>query len=465
MYSDPEVCIDDLSTVIGADPALTARIVKFANSASFARAHAATSLKQAIMVLGASGVKLMALSFSLTETGKCESNQCFSYEDFWRSSLATAVSAKAIFKAVGEDEETGFLLGLLMNVGQIAMANGEPESYQALLGDAESNAPELIAKETETFGINRYELAFEVLSAMGFPDSIANSLNLANDESCIAGASVKSRGMALANQMSFLFLAKSPAPETVRSFANELSELTGFEADESELLYDSTLQSYAEVASVLAYTGPSKKSLGEIELEAKKSIIEMSMALQAANSEVQRENNELKSIAYYDALSGLGNRRQYDSMLEAEIDRSSRMGRPLSLVIIDIDFFKKVNDTYGHAAGDAVIAGVAARLNLHIRNYDFLFRIGGEEFALILPESKEEECQLVSERLRKSIAAEPFEFGSEAISVTISMGGTIYFPSSITTSDELFKRADKNLYLAKKAGRNQIILGETKTDS
>lgn len=465
MYSDPDVCIDDLSKVIGADPALTARIVKFANSASFARQHSATSLKQAIMVLGAGGVKLIALSFSLTETGKCESEQCFSYEDFWRSSLATAVSAKAIFKAIGKDEETGFLLGLLMNVGQIAMANGDPENYQTLLGEAESNAPELITKETEVFGVSRYELACEVLTAMGFPDSIANSLQCKKTESQTEEASSDSLAIALANKMSFLFLADCPDPETVRSFASELSKLTGYGVEESENLYDSTLNSYAEVASVLSYKGPSKKSLGEIELEAKKSIIEMSMALQATNSQVQRENVELKSMAYFDVLSGLGNRRQYDSVLEAEIDRSSRLDRSLALVVADIDFFKKVNDTYGHAVGDAIIAGVASRMNLHIRSYDFLFRIGGEEFALILPEAKQKECQIVCERLRKSIAEEPFQFENQSIPVTISMGGAIFYPPTNSTSDQLFKYADENLYRAKNAGRNQVVLMDTKNES
>ena len=456
MYSQPEICVDDLGKVISADPALSARIIKYANSASFARRHPATSLKQAIMVLGAAGVKLIALSFSLTEMGKSDDDDGFSYDEFWKTSIATAVSAKEIFRAVGKDEEIGFLLGLLMNIGQIGMACSDPDSYLKLLSDLPVNDPRLIEKEKEVFGSNRFDQVIAVLNAVGFPESISTSLEcLANTDD---GESIESTSLKLANQTSYLLLTENPDLETVRSISKRLSKLTGFNIEQSQQLFDSTLESYKEVASVLSYENPKAKSLREIELEAKMSLIQETMALQMSNAEVQRENSELKDMAYIDALTGLGNRRQYDGMFAAEMERCARMNRPLALIVVDIDHFKSVNDTHGHAAGDSILANVASRLSLHIRSYDFLFRFGGEEFVLILPETSEDECRIVAERLRESIAAQAFEFEEKQIPVTISIGGANFSKELNGTEETLFKQADENLYVAKQTGRNKVVL-------
>jgi diguanylate cyclase (GGDEF)-like protein len=408
------------------------------------------------MVLGASAVKLVALSFSLTETGSDSDEVCFPFDDFWRSSLATAVCGKSIYRAIESDGEKGFLLGLLLNIGQLALACDEPESYLTLMGGCVTNDPTLIEKETEKFGTMRYELAAEVLVSMGFPETISNSLACLNGHS--DEPTNESMALRLANQMSYLILSETPDSETVRSFTNELKELTGMGEEETDELYDSTLASFCELASILSYAAPSTRSLKEIELTAKASIVEAMMAVQAANAKMETENNDLKSMAYVDQLTGLGNRRQHDGVLVSEMERCTRLGRELSLVISDIDHFKKINDTYGHAAGDAILAGVADRMNLRLRSYDCLSRIGGEEFALILPETGMDTCGIVAERLRKCIADEPFIFEDHTILVTISIGGTTFSASADMSTDQLFKVADSNLYQAKNGGRNQVVL-------
>ena len=120
----------------------------------------------------------------------------------------------------------------------------------------------------------------------------------------------------------------------------------------------------------------------------------------------------------------------------------------------DIDFFKKVNDTYGHAAGDEVLREVAARIKTHLRESDIPSRYGGEEFAVLLPYTHIEEAKIVGERLRKAVESKPVELDNQTINVTISMGLAEY--NRKESGEELFERADKALYEAKTSGRNRV---------
>ena len=143
-------------------------------------------------------------------------------------------------------------------------------------------------------------------------------------------------------------------------------------------------------------------------------------------------------------------------MLEEEWTRSRRYRRPLSVAVLDLDYFKKINDTLGHGAGDAVLIHVARLLSSNKRSTDVLARLGGEEFVMVLPETHAQDAQILMERLRQMIAAEPTPWKQESISVTISIGIT-----SLGREDkisDLLRRADEALYEAKGAGRNQVYV-------
>ena len=148
---------------------------------------------------------------------------------------------------------------------------------------------------------------------------------------------------------------------------------------------------------------------------------------------------QTKHLSEIDALTRLYNRRHFENNFEREFARSKRYGSPLSVAIIDIDFFKKINDTYGHLCGDYVLKEVAYNMVNNFRQTDFVFRYGGEEFAVILTETPDENAKVPLERLRKLIENTKFSFNGENIKVTVSIGV-----------------ADKALYEAKGAGRNQV---------
>ncbi len=163
------------------------------------------------------------------------------------------------------------------------------------------------------------------------------------------------------------------------------------------------------------------------------------------------------AMAVTDSLTGLHNRRYLTGHLDNLVGRANAGGKPTSLMMLDIDFFKKVNDTFGHAAGDDVLKEFANRLRRGLRGIDLAGRFGGEEFVVAMPDTDAEAAQMVAERLRKFIAEEPFPIqnGAQRLAVTASIGVTTSRPPD--KAKDMLERADQALYAAKHAGRNRVV--------
>jgi two-component system cell cycle response regulator len=173
------------------------------------------------------------------------------------------------------------------------------------------------------------------------------------------------------------------------------------------------------------------------------------------------------SLALTDDLTGLYNSRYLTAHLQTAIATSRAKRKPLSLLMIDIDFFKSVNDSYGHAVGDKVLSAMARRLVYHLREFDMAARVGGEEFVVVMPESEPDIALRVAERLRKIIGDTPFDVDvtDGPLQITISVG-IAYTRSAADTPETLLARADEALYMAKRGGRNRVVappeLGDTR---
>lgn len=165
-------------------------------------------------------------------------------------------------------------------------------------------------------------------------------------------------------------------------------------------------------------------------------------------------SNLMRSKAITDELTGLFNRRYFDQKLADEFRRALRYGRPLSIILLDIDHFKSVNDELGHQVGDQILEKTGALINANLRNVDYAARYGGEEFALIMPETEGQNALIVAERLRKAYTSILKEYRSDELPLTISLGVAEY-PSSASTSDDLIAHSDVALYYSKNKGRNQ----------
>jgi len=184
---------------------------------------------------------------------------------------------------------------------------------------------------------------------------------------------------------------------------------------------------------------------------------------------LEKEAESLKQIvieknkqAMFDALTAIPNRLSYEKRIEDEISRWKRFNTPLSLAIWDIDFFKKVNDTYGHKAGDKVLKTVAQLLNKRIRTTDFLARYGGEEFVMLLPGTKQEETLRLVNNLREQVEHCGFHYHGEAVTITVSCGVSSFSEGDVI--EKVFERADQALYKAKDNGRNQCVVAACLSD-
>ncbi|MES9991819.1 MAG: diguanylate cyclase [Candidatus Thiodiazotropha sp.] len=178
----------------------------------------------------------------------------------------------------------------------------------------------------------------------------------------------------------------------------------------------------------------------------------------AKNSVQKRQAfQKLQQYATTDDLTGLANRRELDKIALREFKRASRFARDLSVLMMDLDHFKTVNDTYGHKTGDEVLRHIADICAVSIRGQDFLARYGGEEFIILLPETDIENAGLLAQRICDEIAANPYQDGALVIAVTISIGVS-EVEDGDDNIDDLLHRADKALYEAKKRGRNRVVI-------
>jgi diguanylate cyclase (GGDEF)-like protein len=168
-----------------------------------------------------------------------------------------------------------------------------------------------------------------------------------------------------------------------------------------------------------------------------------------------RYHEEVYQLATHDALTELCNRRHFTELMEKEIARAQRHGRPLILCILDLDLFKPINDRYGHIAGDAVLRQFSEILRAHVRADDIAARIGGEEFAVLLPETELAQALQFANRLREAVAAFEFRPGGEDKQITVSIGVADMGPQRDSRST-LMRAADAALYRAKDAGRNRV---------
>ncbi len=170
-----------------------------------------------------------------------------------------------------------------------------------------------------------------------------------------------------------------------------------------------------------------------------------------------RYHEEIYQLATHDSLTDLHNRRHFIEMADKEIARAMRHQRMLTMCIIDVDLFKPVNDRYGHISGDNVLRQIASVLRRHVRSDDFAARIGGEEFAVLLPECDIDAAYGFAERLRQAIAEVEFKLGNEPQTITVSIGITAMTAERDTCS-RIMAAADVALYRAKSLGRNQVCI-------
>lgn len=190
---------------------------------------------------------------------------------------------------------------------------------------------------------------------------------------------------------------------------------------------------------------------GRVALDRERRLVQTAASL-------RRATVEMEQLAARDQLTGLASRRAGFDRLGMEFRRAERYGRPLAVLMADLDHFKAVNDAHGHLFGDHVLATVAHILAANVRQSDLVIRYGGEEFLVLLPETSEADAATVAEKLRASVAADPIEQGGLAVQMTVSIGVGAVPALHAADPEALVASADTALYEAKRAGRDRVVL-------
>jgi two-component system, cell cycle response regulator len=587
LVQQSDATVQQVSQLVKVDPALSGRILRFANSAAFGARRPIADVQTAVMMMGMHTVRNFALSLSLISNNSKGHCRGFNYEAYWSRSLAMSVAIAAITsRETTVVPAESFTLGLLSDIGSLALATAWSELYDECLNRAEGE--QLLALELERFAIDHNALSLVLLADWGFPTVFLEALRLSFGKKvagldrtahfarqlvfarlignyCIADEAMRAQLLPGLTAEADLHAMDEPAllvfiDETIELW-HEWGKLIDVKTDTRQsllktatpkkaalsgldlLLVDDDPMMLARLSKQLAAEGnqvgvcrngesalkyviehrpqlvitdwrmkpmdglalckalrasafgkniylimltsteeedalveafdagiddyvtkPISLRVLLARLRAGQRIITLQNELEKESRDIQRytvelaaANRRLKFMANTDILTGLPNRRYAMNRLEQESSTALRGNQPLSVLMLDLDHFKSVNDTLGHEVGDQVLIHAANLMRTTARNNDVVCRLGGEEFLIIAPNTDGTTALLLAERIRSSIEQHQPEGLVLRYPITVSIGVAGAMGAKPSWK-ELMKRSDDALYLVKQGNRNGVQL-------
>jgi diguanylate cyclase (GGDEF)-like protein len=465
--------LEDLEQIIAADPALTGKLLRIANSSYYALPNDITSVSRALSVLGTNVIKNIALSFVIANDLRKDNDSFFDFDYFWKRSVTAAVAAELVAKKLNEKNDDIFVTALLQDIGILVLYLSKGESYiGALKNSLVNGGGGLIQSEREKFSFDHQQLGFMLLNDWGLPESIVDPILYHHEpEKAPAKSKRASSILDVSNFLSAIY-SGTETSANFRTLQEKMEEYFSIGHDQTrEILDEVATQSIAildifdlDSSSIKPYSEilqEANDELGKLNLSYEQLVLELKESKAKSEkfaAELTKANEQLEELAFRDGLTGLYNHRYFQEVLDKEISRAQRYKHPLGLLLFDIDFFKKVNDTFGHPAGDQVLIHLARAVTKSIRPSDIVARYGGEEFAVILPETSPSGVKVFAERLRRCVAATITVVKDSNIAVTISCGAT-HMPGTDSFSKQQFiDTADQALYDSKANGRNRVTI-------
>jgi len=473
LTQESESDVSEIAKVIKMDVGLSAAILRIANSSAFGLINKITTIDQAVVLLGFNAVRSIALAVGVVNLFPPNGKRFLS--KIWQRSLLTGIAARELVKLTGKrNTEDAFTCGLLHDIGLIALYVYDNEKASEILNRAESDGRMTLEEERRSAGIDHTELGGLLAEKWMLPDLIHDSIVHHHEEPVFEINSSTNNHFSHCVYLGslvggiFYFGRKE---QSINKFMEGSTRLMGISSEDADNLLHNIHPQLVEIASHFDIAIGSGNTYEEIICKLNEEIAAITVANEAVKSHLTRAfkrerelaarlddaNRKLKVLASKDSLTGLYNRQFLDEMLEKEWQRSIRHYFPLALVMIDIDDFKRVNDTFGHKAGDAVLMKLALGLVGGIRKNDFLARYGGEEFALVLPQTDLENACKVAQDLLEMARGLKIPLLDRKLSLTISCGVSSTRPRNYDiTPDVLIQSADDALYSAKRAGKNRI---------
>ena len=474
LMAQEDTTIYDITRLIAQDISLSAKVLKVVNSAFYNFPNEVGSIQQAVAILGTNAVRSLVLSFSFLNMERSDQPDGFNYADFWEHSLAAAVSAKLLMAAVCDDDtEEVFTVSLLANLGQLILATAFNGQYAEVLTRLQQGEGSLHELEEKVIGAEHSYIGFEAARHWHFPDSLTLPILYHHDPDSYPGEDpVMKRNIEiiyLAGLLSGILYSGRPI-DYLDSFRKQARQRFHLEDTTIDRLTEKINIEVAQAAEFFGIKIGGTPSISELLQEANielsllnmsyeqmnRELVKAKLQLEKLTTELEAKNTYLESIANLDGLTEVYNHRYFQIFLEKELNRSLRRDLDLSLVLADIDHFKKFNDFHGHQVGDFVLKEVCRVCGEQIREYDLLARYGGEEFVFVLPDTGPEEALTVAEKLRQTVEQGEYFYEKMSYRVTMSFGVASLPKGGRIKRSELIEAADKALYQAKKKGRNRV---------
>ncbi|MCP4918942.1 MAG: diguanylate cyclase [Proteobacteria bacterium] len=473
---DATVSSRALANLISREPAFTAEMLRLANSPFYSPGKQVKTVQQATLFMGTRTIRNMALAHAVRQTTANVDTGEFDRVTFWENSLRRALACQVLAKSAGyEDPCEAMTVGLLQDIGVMLLAIAHPHQGGALQVSQTWPAAQRIEEERRLCGMTHAEIVMAEADRWGLPDTITLAIahhhgrppngaerqtrrlaEIAQAADALADiVQTQAAGNTVAHARRLLDGLPSRSPLVLEDLCEQIREdMAGASMD---MRID--IQRQPTLEELVSRANQSLLNVNASYEELTKQLEQLLAEKEQLTTKLRESNDELTRLATTDSMTGIANRRAYLAQATEAIDEccSGPVKRPLSVLMLDIDHFKRVNDTYGHAAGDEVIKAVAAAMCKAVRDCDGVGRLGGEEFSIVLPETPSSGARFVGERIRRTVEAMKVDCGDAGLlSVTISVGGATIDGGDVPTAEDLLKHADKALYASKESGRNKV---------
>ncbi len=459
-----------LADIIRSDPSLAARTLKVANSSLYRCQGCIDSLAQATALIGTQALKNIALSFVIIESFQDAPQGSFDLNLFWRRAVSAAVAAEMLAARINLQDKDIFVTSLLQDIGVLVMFLSDTVTYTEVIDTKRINGKCTAEAEKDRFGFNHSEVGYHLLRTWNIPETISRPIRIHHDQDPEKTYLDTVRVLVLADKIASIYHGTQRNRKFIE-VNRHLMETYGLNREEISDLINSIGENVLEVLDNFSIPPGAMKPFSQIMQEANEElgrlnysyeemVLELTQAKQNAEQlaiELKQANDKLRELALRDGLTNLYNHRYFHEVFELQIQNSLRYNHPLSLMIIDIDQFKRVNDTYGHPFGDQVLKEISQVMVRLVRRSDIVARYGGEEFAIILPETGTVSARVLAQRLRRGIEQHTLHHHGKTISVTVSIGLVGSDMKDVELAVEsLISRGDRALYKAKWSGRNRV---------
>jgi len=466
---DPETSVADLGAAVTADPALSLRVIALVNSAAFMLNHEVRDVQRAVGLLGTKGLRNLALSLVVSDMAPPTEGGNL----LLANSIRRALAARAIGREQGvRQADEYFTAGLLLEIGLLSSANDDldwvtsvaerPAAHRPVIERAAGRSPH---PARGAMLVKDYALPEVTI------DAIAHHHDEQPPEQPLARACWLAERFAGVFEGGDLVASKRAAVASAESVgiseeaAERILQELPAAVSESAAAFNRDLGEQPDIDALVEDANRSLVALNQNYEQVVRQLQSLIEEKELLEQQLRAANKQLAEEATTDALTGLPNKRALQRALNRDLARAARSDEPLSMLVIDVDHFKRFNDTFGHAVGDDVLRGVGELLPTCMRAGDYPARYGGEEFVVVLPSTDSAGARITAERIRVRLEAMRLA-NPEVPNVTASFGvATVQGRNAGARAQELFESADQALYAAKAGGRNRVCVAGVDTGS